>query len=58
MSNPMPRYRVELQAITTVFEYVDADDAESACDYAFDIAYDEVHEVDRATWTAIGVEQC
>ena len=54
----MPRYRVELQATTTVFDYVDADDAQRACDYALNIAYDDVYEVDRATWTAIGVEEC
>ena len=58
MSSPMPRYRVELQATTTVFDYVDADDAQRACDYALNIAYDDVYEVDRATWTAIGVEEC
>lgn len=52
----MPAYRVELQAITTLFRTVNADTADAACVAAEEHVYDEVVEVDRATWTAIGVE--
>ena len=52
----MPTFRVELRASTSVYLDVDAPDLDAACSDAEDEMYDSVTEVDRATWTVVGVD--
>lgn len=48
-------YDVHLEARTPAIVRVEAADRDAAAELAEEMAYDEVHEVDRSTWRTVHV---